>query len=101
MFRRKRSATDFNAGIEAHIRLKAERLRDQGLSEEDARATARRAFGNLTRAMRAFTSPAAGVVRSSLARHSIRSPPAAQVSRLHVCGDCNPGRGHRGQRGGL
>ena len=54
MFRRKRSATDFNAGIEAHIRLKAERLRDQGLSEEDARATAHRAFGNLTRAHERF-----------------------------------------------
>lgn len=54
MFRRKRSASDFNAEIEAHIRLEAERLREQGLSEADARAAARRAFGNVTRAQERF-----------------------------------------------
>jgi len=54
MFRRKRSDQDFNAEIEAHIRLEAERLREQGLNEEDARAAARRAFGNVTRAQERF-----------------------------------------------
>ena len=54
MFRRKRKAGDFSAEIEAHIRLEAERLREQGLSEKDARAAARRAFGNVTRAQEQF-----------------------------------------------
>src|SRR5215467_4062315 len=54
MFRLKRSAKDFNAELEAHIRLETERLREQGLSEPDARAAARRAFGNLTQAQERF-----------------------------------------------
>jgi predicted permease len=54
MFRRKRKANDFSAEIEAHIQLEAERLREQGLSEDEARVTARRAFGNVTRAEERF-----------------------------------------------
>ena len=54
MFRRKRKAGDFSAEIEAHIRLEAERLREQGLSEKDARAAASRAFGNVTQAQEQF-----------------------------------------------
>lgn len=54
MFRGKRKASDFNAEIEAHIWLEAERLREQGLNEEDARAAARRAFGNVTQAQERF-----------------------------------------------
>src|SRR3984893_12453157 len=47
MFRPKRKASDFSAEIEAHIQHESERLREQGLSEEEARATARRSFGNV------------------------------------------------------
>jgi hypothetical protein len=47
MFRRKRTDTDFREEIEAHIENETARLRDQGLSEGDARAAARRAFGNI------------------------------------------------------
>ena len=54
MFRRKRKASDFGAEIEAHLHLETERLRDEGLSEEDARAAARRGFGNLTRVRERF-----------------------------------------------
>ena len=54
MFRRKRNASDFSAEIEAHIELEAERLQEQGLSCEDARAAARRAFGNVTHAQEHF-----------------------------------------------
>ena len=50
MFRRKRKASDFSAEIEAHIQHESERLREQGLSEEEARATARRSFGNVMHA---------------------------------------------------
>jgi predicted permease len=54
MFRRKRKTNDFSAEIEAHIQLETERLREQGLSEDEARAAARRAFGNVTRAKEHF-----------------------------------------------
>jgi putative ABC transport system permease protein len=54
MFRRKRKASDFGAEIEAHLRLETERLREQGLSEADARAAARRPFGNVTQAQEHF-----------------------------------------------
>src|SRR6266581_1317902 len=54
MFRRKRKPSDFSAEIEAHIQHKSERLQEQGLSEEDARAAARRAFGNIMQAEERF-----------------------------------------------
>ena len=54
MFRRNRKANDFSAEIQAHIQLETERLREQGLSEDEARAAARRAFGNVTRAKERF-----------------------------------------------
>ena len=54
MFRRKRDTQDFAAEIEAHIELEAERLREQGMSAEDARAAAARAFGNVTRTKERF-----------------------------------------------
>jgi len=49
MFRR-RAGNDFSAEIQAHIALEAERLRADGLSQADAEAAARRAFGNPTAA---------------------------------------------------
>src|SRR5262245_901688 len=49
MFRRKRKTSDFAAEIEAHLQLETESLREQGLSDEEARYAALRAFGNVTR----------------------------------------------------
>jgi predicted permease len=54
MWRRTRKASDFGAEIEAHIALETERLQEQGLSYEDARAAARLAFGNVTRVQERF-----------------------------------------------
>jgi putative ABC transport system permease protein len=54
MFRRKRKAADFAAEIEAHIELETERLQEQGLGAGDARAAARRAFGNVGQAQERF-----------------------------------------------
>ncbi|MGA3325749.1 MAG: ABC transporter permease [Terriglobia bacterium] len=54
MFWRKRKPSDFTAEIEAHLELETERLREQGLSEEEARTAARRAFGNVTQAQERF-----------------------------------------------
>ena len=54
MFKRKRDVSDFDAEIEAHIQLEAERLRAEGLPDRDAQAAARRAFGNVTLAQERF-----------------------------------------------
>ncbi len=47
IFRRKRSAEDFEEEIRAHIELEAEELRREGMSEVDAGYKARRSFGNV------------------------------------------------------
>jgi predicted permease len=54
MFRRKRKLDDFTSEIEAHIQLEMERLREQGLGEEEARVTARLSFGNRMQAEERF-----------------------------------------------
>src|SRR5437773_3970057 len=54
MFQGRRKADDFNAEVEPHIQLETDRLREQGLSEEDARAAARRGFGNIRHAQERF-----------------------------------------------
>jgi predicted permease len=54
MFGRQRQLGDFSSEIEAHIELETERLRGQGLSEEQARASARRSFGNVLHAEERF-----------------------------------------------
>ena len=51
---RNRKRSDFKAEIAAHLEIEAERLKEQGLSEAEARAAARRAFGNVTRAEERF-----------------------------------------------
>jgi len=42
----RRKQNDFSAEIEAHLSHEADRLRELGLSDEEARAKARREFGN-------------------------------------------------------
>src|SRR6202051_2415394 len=54
MFGRKRKLDDFTSEIAVHLQLEIERLREQGLSEEEARATARRSFGNVLHAEERF-----------------------------------------------
>ena len=54
MFRHKRQTSDFSAELEEHIRLESERLQEQGLSEEEARAAAHRGFGNVMHAEERF-----------------------------------------------
>jgi predicted permease len=54
VLRRRRPRADFDAEIEAHLQLEADRLREAGLGEEDARARARRAFGNVTASRERF-----------------------------------------------
>src|SRR5689334_13620904 len=47
MFRRRRDTDDFASEIESHLQFEIERLRDEGLSADEARAAAHRAFGNV------------------------------------------------------
>src|SRR5688572_26080841 len=50
----KRSDDDFGDEIEAHLAIEADRLVTEGCAPEDARAEARRAFGNVTAARERF-----------------------------------------------
>ncbi len=54
MRKQKRGNADFSAEVEAHIRLEADRYRSQGMSEKEALAAARRAFGNVTKIQERF-----------------------------------------------
>lgn len=54
MFRRKRKPSDFSTEVDSHLALEAERLKEQGLSDDEARTAARRAFGNVTQAQERF-----------------------------------------------
>ena len=54
MFRRKRSAEDFAEEIKAHLELEADDLQREGLSDDEARRKARRAFGNVRAAQERF-----------------------------------------------
>jgi hypothetical protein len=50
MFQRNRKSSDFGAEIEAHIELETERLREQGLTDGDARTARPRGFRQRLRA---------------------------------------------------
>src|SRR5215471_9512484 len=54
MFRRKRKLEDFVAEVEAHLQLEAERLEEQGLNPDEAKAAAQRRFGNVTHTRERF-----------------------------------------------
>jgi putative ABC transport system permease protein len=53
-WRRRRQPPDFDAEIDAHLAIEAERLQAEGLSPEEARAAALRAFGSVTRVRERF-----------------------------------------------
>jgi putative ABC transport system permease protein len=48
VFRRRRAPDDFANEIRSHLELEVDRLRENGLSQEEAEAAARRTFGNVT-----------------------------------------------------
>jgi macrolide transport system ATP-binding/permease protein len=54
MFKRRRSADDFAEEIKAHLRLEADELKAEGLTEEEARRRARVEFGNVHAARERF-----------------------------------------------
>jgi predicted permease len=54
MFGRKRPQNDFSDELRSHLQLEIDRLRNEGLSEEEAYWTARRMLGNLSAAGERF-----------------------------------------------
>jgi predicted permease len=54
MFWRRRKSDDFGSEIRSHLELEIDHLKQQGMSEEDARVAAHRRFGNVTRAEEQF-----------------------------------------------
>ncbi len=54
MIFRRRTDRDFGEELQAHLNLEADRLRAEGVPEEEARRLARRAFGNVTSARERF-----------------------------------------------
>src|ERR1700733_12013981 len=54
MFSRKRSTEDFAEEIKAHLELEADDLKQEGLSEDEARWRARREFGSVRAAQERF-----------------------------------------------
>ena len=56
MFRRKRSAKDFAEEMQSHLELEADDLKAEGLSEAEARRTARVEFGSIDAAQERFYS---------------------------------------------
>src|SRR5262245_47561534 len=54
MFRRSRDTDDFAAEIESHLQFEIDRLRQEGLDPDEARAAARRACGSVARSTERF-----------------------------------------------
>src|SRR5215470_3585605 len=54
MLWRKRPQADFKQEIESHLALEIDRLREQGLTQQEAETVARREFGNVTVAQERF-----------------------------------------------
>jgi predicted permease len=54
MFRRLRKTGDFDEEIESHLQLEIDTLKEQGFTEQEARARARQTFGNVTQAQERF-----------------------------------------------
>src|SRR6185436_15742992 len=92
-FFRRRSDDDFAREIQAHLDLEAERLKADGLPADEARAAARRRFGNVTRACERFRESGRSLSWDRLAqdvrgawRSMARSPIAVLVAVLSLAG---------------
>jgi predicted permease len=75
MFDRRRPQSDFSQELQAHLELEMERLRTEGLSEDEAYRAARRNLGNLTNAGERFYESSRWVWLEHLwqdTRHAVR-----------------------------
>ena len=68
-WRRSRAERDFSSELRAHIDLEADRLRAEGLSDDEAYGRARKTFGNVTPSHRAacFGSSTSGRISATSA----------------------------------
>src|SRR5580692_5615223 len=64
----RRSTGDFSAEIQSHIDMETDRLRAQGMSASDARASALREFGNRAAAEERFFEASPAAIFESLLR---------------------------------
>ncbi len=91
-FRRKRTETDFSEEIRAHIQMEIDRLRAEGFDADEAKARARREFGNISTTEERFheSSPGFSTVESIAqdvryaARMLLKSPAFAAVAVLSL-----------------
>jgi predicted permease len=72
MSTQKRSQDDFNREIDAHLDLETERLIAEGMTPDDARAKARRTFGNVTAARERYFESSRTIWLDHL-RHDLRA----------------------------
>ena len=77
MWKRQRSTSDFVSEVESHIAIETDRLVAAGMSEDEARHAARRAFCNVTTRVEHFHASRSGMhyVDSPSVRRS-HSPPS-------------------------
>lgn len=71
MFRGRRPPDDFVNEIRSHLELEADRLREDGMSQEEAEAAARQAFGNVTLAQERYYEQGRWLLLDHL-RHDVR-----------------------------
>lgn len=88
-WRRRRRDADFAEEIESHLAMESNRLIQRGMSAEDARLAARRAFGNPTTSLERFREARPGQLLSRViqdVRHSCRTMRRAPLFTATIVG---------------
>ena len=94
LFRNARVDEELTREIASHIDFLEEDFRRQGLSAEEARQAARRAYGGVERVKQTAQKRAVdSVARADPAKYPIFDPPTAQVSGLYHCRGHDPALG--------
>ena len=101
LFRRRKLYDDLSEEMRLHIEERADQLKGEGMSPEEAERQARIAFGNPTvieeRSREVWQWP----TLESIGADVRLACGSSAFSRIHVRRDCDLGTGHRRQRGGV
>src|SRR5579864_927586 len=100
-FRRNRKPSDFSEEIAAHIEAEIERLRAEGLSEEEAHNRAHRTFGNVTKTQERFYESRHWLFWDNLWRDVRYSLHLLRKSQLHSHRDPDARHGYYGEHCGF